>query len=121
MTFRKAKIAIRTSDGILFEDGYIFEAAFSTGTVHEMGVHKNEAKDALHRTNWIITDIQTGLGVCEGRTRRDAVEKFQKVCCSKLERMVMNNEHWSGVPGCYENFYEKFAREFSEILRGDAE
>lgn len=119
MTFRKAKIAIRTSDCVLFEDGYIFEAAFSTGTIHEMGVHKNEAKDALHRTNWIITDIQTGLAVCEGRTRRDAVEKFQKVYCSKLERMVMSDEHWSSIPGCYENNYEKMAREFSEMLRGD--
>ena len=120
MTFKKAKIAIRTSDGVLFEDGYIFEAVFSTGMIHKMGVHKNEAKDALHRTNWIITDIQTGLGVCKGRTRHDAVEKFQKVYCSKLERMVISDEHWSSVSGCHENYYEKMARKFSEMLRGDA-
>lgn len=97
-------------------EGYTFEAVFSTGQIHLMGVHKNVAKDALHKTNWMITDISTGLGVCEGNTRRDAVKKFQDVYCSKLERMVYDNSHWSSCHDCRENIYEKLQREFSDLL-----
>lgn len=111
MTFTKCKYAIRTSDGLQWRDGYTFEACFSTGLIHEMAVYKEKARDALHKDNWIVGDIDTGLAVCDGRTRKDAVRKFQDVYCSKLERMVYEDKSIGGM-----NTYEKMCADFAEML-----
>lgn len=116
MTFTKCKYAIRTSDGLQWRDGYTFEACFSTGLIHEMCVYKEKARDALHRDNWIVGDIDTGLAVCDGRTRKDAVKKFQDVYCSKLERMVYDNHSIDGM-----NTYEKMCADFAEMLEAAKE
>lgn len=116
MTFTKCKFAIRTSDGLQWRDGYIFKACFSTGHLHKMAVYKEKARDALHKDNWIVGDIDTGLAVCAGSTRRGAVRKFQEMYCSKLERMVYENSSFDGM-----NTYEKMCADFSKILEAAKE
>lgn len=96
-----------------YVDGYIFQACFSTGQLIDVGVYKNEARDELHKTNWVVTDVNTGLAICDGSTRKDAVKKFQKVYCSKLERLVMSNERRR--PFCHENYYEYLTRKLGEM------
>lgn len=117
MTFEKCNFAIRTKDGLQWRDGYSFEACFSNGWLHEMAVYKEKARDALHKDNWIVSDINTGLAVCDGRTRRDAVRKFQDVYCSKLERMVYDDH--SSIGGM--NTYEKMCAVFAEMLEAAKE
>ena len=114
MGYRKSKIPIRTKDGIEYRDGYKFDACFSNGQLFEMGVYKSCKKQ------WIISDINTGLAVCYGMTRIDAVKKFQDVYLSKFERIVMSNEHYSSVPSCHENFYEHQTAEFQAMLKEGA-
>lgn len=116
MTFSKCKFAIRTRDGLQWRDGYAFEACFSNGWLHEMSVYKEKARDALHKDNWIVSDIDTGLAVCDGRTRKDAVRKFQDVYCSKLERMVYEDHSIDGM-----NTYEKMCADFGEMFETGAE
>ena len=116
MTFSKCKFAIRTKDGLQWRDGYAFEACFSTGQLHEMAVYKEKARYALHKDNWIVSDIDTGLAVCDGRTRRDAVKKFHDVYFSKLERMVYDNNSYRGM-----NTYEKMRADFAEMLEAAKE
>ena len=116
MSFEKCKFAIRTSDGLQWRNGYTFVACFSTGHLHKMAVYKEKARDALHKDNWIVGDIDTGLAVCDGRTRRDAVRKFQDVYCSKIERMVYDNNSYRGM-----NTYEKLCVVFAEMLVAEKE
>ena len=116
MTFTKCKFAIHTRNGLQWRDGYTFEACFSTGHIHKMAVYKEKARDALHKDNWIVGDIDTGLAVCDGRTRRDAVRKFQDVYCSKLERMVYDNNSHRGM-----NTYEKLCSNFREMIEAAKE
>lgn len=120
MSFKKADIAIRMKDGVAYRKGYIFEACFSDGSLYDMGVFKDEAKDALHVTHWVVTDLMTGLYVCEGRTRIDAVKNFQDRFCSKLERLIMSNEHYSSAPSCHENYYEHMTSVFEQICAEQA-
>lgn len=110
MGYRKARIPIRTKDGIEYRDGYKFDACFSNGELFEMGVYKSGKKQ------WNISDINTGLAVCYGITRVDAVKRFQNVYLSKFERMVHSNEHHLNSPLCYENFYELQTKEFQVLL-----
>lgn len=116
MSFTKCKYAIRARNGLQWRDGYTFEACFSTGQLHKMAVHKEKASDALHKDNWIVGDIDTGFAVCDGRTRKDAVKKFQDVYCSKLERMVYDNNSYYGM-----NAYEKMCADFSKMLEAAKE
>lgn len=81
-----------------------------------MAVYKEKARDALHKDNWIVSDINTGLAVCDGRTRKDAVKKFQDVHCSKLERMVYDNNSYHGM-----NIYEKMRADFADMLEAVTE
>lgn len=111
MTFTKKRFPIRArNDVVIMVDGYTFEAVFSTGQVHEMGVHRN-GKEC-----WHVTDLNTGYYVNVGATRKKAVEMFQKHHCSRLERMVYSNEHYSSSPACHENTYEHMANEFAELV-----
>lgn len=114
MSYRKSKIPIRTKNGIEYRDGYKFDACFSNGVLFEMGVYKSRRKQ------WIVSDLNTGLTVCYGITRVDAVKKFQDVYLSKFERIVMSNEHYSSVPSCHENFYEHQTAEFQAMLKEGA-
>lgn len=114
MGYRKSKIPIRTKDGFEYRDGYKFDACFSNGELFEMGVYKS------HKKQWNISDINTGLAVCYGITRIDAVKRFQDVYLSKFERIVMSNEHYSSVPSCHENFYEHQTAEFQALLKEGA-
>ena len=114
MGYRKSRIPIRTKDGFEYRDGYKFDACFSNGELFEMGVYKSDKKQ------WIISDINTGLAVCYGVTRVDAVKKFQGVYLSKLERMVYSNEHYSCIPSCHENWYEHKSAEFRAMLKEGA-
>ena len=83
MGYRKEKIYFRKRDGeIELVDGYAFEACFSDGTLHKMAVHKSLGK----RGSWTGTDWHTGYAVCYGKTRVDAVTKFQQIYLSKIER-----------------------------------
>lgn len=81
-----------------------------------MAVYKEKARDALHKDNWIVSDINTGLAVCDGRTRKEAVRKFQEVYCSKLERMVYDDNSIIGM-----NTYEKMCSDFAEMLEAATE
>ena len=112
MGYRKARIPIRLhrENQADYRNGYKFDACFSDGQLFEMGVYKNDKKQ------WIVSDINTGLAVCYGVTRVDAVKQFQDFYLSKLERMVYSNEHYSCVPSCNENWYEHATAEFSTIL-----
>ena len=114
MGYRKSRIPIRTKDGVEYRDGYKFDACFSNGELFEMGVYKS------HNKQWNVSDINTGLAVCYGITRIDAVKKFQDVYLSKFERIVMSNEHYSSVPSCNENFYEHQTAEFQAMLKEGA-
>ena len=114
MSYRKSRIPIRTKDGIECRDGYKFDVCFSDGQLFEMGVYKNDKKQ------WIVSDINTGLAVCYGVTRVDAVKRFQNVYLSKLERIVFTNEHYSSSPSCHENFYEHQTAEFQAVLKEGA-
>ena len=87
MGYRKSKIPIRTKDGIEYRDGYKFDACFSNGQLFEMGVYKS------HKKQWNISDINTGLAVCYGITRVDAVKKFQDVYLSKFERSARTERY----------------------------
>lgn len=111
MAFTKKRYPIRTqNDVVVMVDGYIFEAVFSTGQVYEMGVHRNG------KERWSVTDLDTGHLVNTGATRKKAVETFQKTYCSKLERMVYSDQHYSSSPTCHENVYEHMARLFAELV-----
>ena len=87
MGYRKLRIPIRTKDGFEYRDGYKFDACFSDGQLFEMGVYKSSKKQ------WIISDINTGLAVCYGKTRVDAVKKFQDVYLSKFERIARTERY----------------------------
>lgn len=114
MGYRKSRIPIRTKRGIEYRDGYKFDACFSNGELFELGVYKSRRKQ------WIVSDPNTGLAVCYGITRIDAVKKFQDVVLSKFERMVYSNEHYSCVPNCHENFHEHMTAEFQAMLKEGA-
>ncbi len=111
MAFMKKRYPIRAqNDIVIIVDGYTFEAVFSTGQVHEMGVHRNG------KERWDVTDLGTGHLVNTGATRKKAVETFQKTYCSKLERMVYSDQHYSNAPSCYENTYEHMERVFARLV-----
>ena len=76
--------------------------------------------EGRNRGQWIVTDLNTGLSVNYGKTRVDAVKKFQDMYLSKLERMVYSNEHYSCVPSCHENYYEHMTAEFQAMLKEGA-
>jgi len=114
MSYRKSRIPIRTKSGFEYRDGYKFDACFSDGQLFEMGVYKTRKKQ------WIVSDVNTGLAVCYGITRIDAVKRFQDVYLSKLERMVYSNEHYSSASSCNENFYEHRTAEFQAMLKEGA-
>lgn len=116
MGYRKARIPIRLrkENQADYRDGYTFDTCFSNGELFEMGVYKNSKKQ------WIISDLNTGLMVTYGKTRVDAVKKFQDVYLSKLERMVYSNEHYSCVSSCNENWYEHATAEFQAMLKEGA-
>ena len=114
MGYRKSRIPIRRRDGIDYRDGYKFDVCFSNGELFEMGVYKSG------KTQWNVSDLNTGLAVCYGVTRVSAVKKFQDVYLSKLERIVFTNEHYSSSPSCHENFYEHQTAEFQAMLKEGA-
>lgn len=117
MKFKKAPIEILmrgTKDSppyIDVQDGYTFEYMFSNGHIHTLGVYKDLAKDALHKTRWIVTDLGTGYAVCDGESRAEAVQKVFDVYGSKLERMVFSNVHYPNRDS-YTNKYEFMCDEF---------
>lgn len=115
MGYRKARIPIRlhSENRVDYRDGYIFEACFSTGVLFEMGVYKQYNKG---NAGWIISDLNTGMAITYGKTRVDAVKRFQDFYLSKLERAVYSNEHYSSVPSCNENWYEHRTAEFMAML-----
>ena len=88
MGYRKSRIPVRTSKGFDCRDGYKFDVCFSDGQLFEMGVYQNGKK------KWIVSDINTGLALCYGITRVDAVKKFQDVYLSKFER-IARTEHYA--------------------------
>lgn len=114
MGYRKMRFPIRTANKVEYRDGYTFDACFSDGTLFEVGVFKNGKKQ------WNVTELNTGLAICYGDTRVDAVKKFQDYYLSKLERYVMSNEHYSSSPSCHENFYEHQTAEFQAMLKEGA-
>ena len=116
MGYRKARIPIRLhrENQADYRNGYKFDACFSDGQLFEMGVYKNS------KGQWIISDLNTGLMLTYGKTRVDAVKRFQDVYLSKLERMVYSNEHYSSVPSCNENWYEHATAEFQAMLEEGA-
>ena len=107
MGYRKARIPIRLhkENQADYRDGYKFDACFSNGELFEMGVYKNS------KTQWIVSVLNTGLLVNYGKTRVDAVKKFQGVYLSKLERSVLNND-W--------NVYSEKTTEFQAMLKEGA-
>lgn len=111
MGYRKARIPIRNKNGFAYLDGYKFDACFSNGELFEMGVYKGR------KGQWIISDLNTGLLVTSGKTRVDAVKRFQDIYLSKLERLVYSNEHYSSSPSCHENWYEHRTAEFQAMSK----
>lgn len=115
--FKKAPIEIlmrgtkKSPPYIDVQDGYTFEYMFSNGHLHTLGVYKDLAKDALHKTRWIVTDLGTGYAVCDGETRAEAVQKVFDVYGSKLERMVFSNVHYPQRDS-FTNQYEFMCDEF---------
>ena len=116
MGYRKSRIPIRLhkENQPDYRDGYKFDACLSNGELLEMGVYKNS------KGQWIISDLNTGLMVNYGKTRIDAVKKFQDVYLSKLERIIYSNVHYSSFPSCHENFYEHWTAEFQAMLEEGA-
>ena len=111
MGYKKARIPIRLKgDVVKYVDGYTFEACFSNGRLWLMAVYKNSETHGL----WTVTDWHTGYAVCYGKTRGDAVTKFQNTYLSKIERLVFSNEHYSKFGS--ENWYEAKSREFAESI-----
>lgn len=117
MKFKKAPIEIlmrgtkETPSYIDVRMGYTFEYMFSNGHLHTLGVYKDPAKDALHQTRWIVTDLGTGYAVCDGVSRAEAVKKVFDYFGSKLERMVFSNVHYP-TPDSFTNKYEFMCDEF---------
>lgn len=116
MGYKKAIIPIRlhNENRADYRNGYKFDACFSNGELFEMGVYKN------FKGQWIISDLNTGLMVNYGKTRVDAVKKFQETYLSKFERLVFENTHYSSSSSCHENFYEHQTAEFQAILKEGA-
>lgn len=120
MKFKKAPIVIMmcgTKDKPAYldvQDGYTFDYMFSTGQIHTLGVYKDLAKDALHQTRWIVTDLGTGYAICDGGSRAEAVKKVFDVYGSKLERMVFSNVHYP-YRDSYTNQYEYMCDEFQKM------
>jgi len=113
MGYRKAKIPIRLHKVELpcYEDGYKFDACFSNGKLFEMGVYKNS------KGQWIISDLNTGLAVCWGKSRTDAVKRFQSDYLSRFERMIYDNsKKYAPNCNCHENWYEHQTEEFQTLL-----
>lgn len=117
MKFKKAPIEIlmRGTAGspphIDVRDGYTFEYMFSNGHLHTLGVYKDLATDALHKTRWIVIDLGTGYAVCDGATRTEAVKSVFDVFGSKLERRVFSNVHYPHRDS-FTNQYEYMCDEF---------
>ncbi len=116
MGYRKARIPIRLhkENQADYRNGYKFDACFSDGQLFEMGVYKNS------KGQWIVSDLNTGLLVNYGKTRVDAVKKFQDFYLSKFERIVMSNKHYSCSPSCHKNWYEHATAEFQAMLEEGA-
>lgn len=117
MKFKKAPIEIlmrvtkNSPPYIDVQMGYTFEYMFSNGHLQKLGVYKDLAKDALHKTRWIVIDLGTGYAVCDGETRAEAVQKVFDVYGSKLERMVFSNVHYPHRDS-FTNQYEHMCDEF---------
>jgi len=116
MKYKKAKFLISNGESLREVSGYTFEAMFSTADVHMLGVH-HEKGTARKHAHWVVTDLNTGLLVNEGATRKEAVELFMSVNLSKLERLVYSNVHYSASPACHENSYEHLCSVFEEMAR----
>lgn len=114
MGYRKSKIAIRRrgDDGayVDYVNGYEFDACFSNGVLFPVGVYRKTDK------LWIVTDLNTGLFINCGKSRVDAVSRFQDSYLARFERKVFDNKHWSDHPSCYENWYEMKSSEFTEMV-----
>lgn len=116
VSYRKARIPIRLrkENQVDYRDGYKFDACFSNGQLFEMGVYKNS------KGLWNVSDLNTGTLVCVGKTRVDAVKKFQDVFLSKLERLIFDNKHYCSASWCHENWYEHATAEFKTMLEEGA-
>lgn len=117
MGYRKSRIPIRLrkENQADYRDGYKFDACFSNGELFEMGVYKNS------KGQWIVGDLNTGLMVTYGKTRVDAVKRFQDMYLSKLERYIYNDSK-KYVPNCncHKNWYEHQTAEFQAMLKEGA-
>ena len=116
MGYRKARIPIRLhrENQVDYRNGYIFDACLSNGELFEMGVYKNS------NGRWLVSDLNTGILVCVGKTRVDAVKKFQDVYLSKFERLVYDNNRYCSASWCHENWYEHETAEFQAMLKEGA-
>lgn len=90
-------------------EGYTFATQLpqSMETV-EIGVYKRNAynKTVKGMAAWVVTDLETGLIICEGDTRKKAVEKFLTVYASKYDRLRHDN---------YGKFYEIMVLDFNKL------
>lgn len=113
MSFKKKILYLDMGKGrILKVNGYQFEACFSDGTLFSVGVYKSNSENNV--MSWTVTDINTGRAICYGRTRVDAVKKFQDFYLSKLERMVFSDKRYTSEKP--ENWYETKTAEFAKLV-----
>ena len=66
MKFYKDGFKSMTKDGLAERSGYRFDYKLGDGTMTQLGVYKSDG-------SWVVIDLDCGMRVCDGATRKEAV------------------------------------------------
>ena len=126
MTFEKARFFILTEQKITDEktgdvtyehaikevEGYLFQTQLPESMeLVTIGVYKRAAcnKTVKGMAAWVVTDLDTGYQICEGDTRKKAVETFLKWYATKYDRLRRSNDGRD---------YRKMVEKFDSMIEG---
>lgn len=93
---RKQKVTDEKTGEVTYEsyvstvEGYTFGVQLPQSMEHvTIGVYKRAAHNKTIRgmAAWAVSDLETGYMICEGDTRKAAVEKFLTVYAPKYDRL----------------------------------
>lgn len=98
---KKRKVTDEKTGEVTHEDcvsvveGYMFDAQLPQSMEHVIiGVYKRAVhnKTVKGMAAWAVSDLDTGYMICEGDTRKKAVERFLTVLAPKYDRLRHAND-----------------------------
>ena len=115
---RKRKVTDEKTGEVTYEDyvstveGYTFGVQLPQSMEHvAIGVYKRAAynKTVKGMAAWVVSDLETGYMICEGDTRKKAVERFLMVLAPKYDRLRHANDGKD---------YGKMVEKFNSMVEG---